>query len=173
MNVKYIQEIVLDIVLRLFVSFMIIKLFSMVAEYIKTRIIDLGHSNITSEMRNKKKNAIYYELANIIYYFIILLGGIIAIINIGIQVPTIIAIVSIFGLAISLSFQGTLINIIEGIHISVNDRFDIGDTITLQEKTGTVKTLTLFNTTITDNNGGEIYIPNNLFQNFPVKNLSR
>ena len=72
--------------------------------------------------------------------------------------------------------QGTLINIITGIYIAINDIFAVGDTIIFQDKVGKVIEMTLLNTVLLNSDkieGGNIYIPNNLFQSNLVKNLSR
>ncbi|MGM9937028.1 MAG: mechanosensitive ion channel family protein [Candidatus Ornithomonoglobus sp.] len=79
--------------------------------------------------------------------------------SIGIPVTSLVALFSLFGLAISLSIQNLLGNIMSGISLLMLKPFDIGDYIET-DVAGTVKNIGLFYTEITTVDNKRIYIPN-------------
>ena len=183
MNIDIIKNKMIEFIPRLFIFFLIIKISLESAKYIKYKIIDIGLEKITQNIpsdekySNKNKaNMLYYAISNIAYYLITIIGIIIAFINLGVQVATILTIFGTLALGIGLSMQGTLINIISGIYIGLNNIFVVGDVISFQDKIGRVKEMTLLTTILVNmdtKERGEILIPNNLFQTNLVKNLSR
>ena len=78
---------------------------------------------------------------------------------IGIPVTSLVALFSLFGLAISLSVQSLLGNLMSGISILMLKPFDIGDCIET-DVVGTVKNIGLFYTEIVTVDNKKIYIPN-------------
>ena len=152
---------VLVILSRVFVSFSIFIVFYVIGLYIKSRYD-----------KKQKKNLINYELGDIIFYVVIVLGIFFALINFGIEQNSLFAVFGSVGLALALSLQGLLSNIASGFYIGVNNLYEIGDSIqfvsngTLMK--GTVKSFNLFNTTILVNNIPTIipntFIQNNIFQ---------
>ncbi|MDD6762683.1 MAG: mechanosensitive ion channel [Clostridiales bacterium] len=79
--------------------------------------------------------------------------------SIGIPVTSLVALFSLLGLAVSLSIQNLLGNIMSGISILMLKPFDIGDYIET-DVSGTVKNIGLFYTEITTPDNKRIYIPN-------------
>jgi small-conductance mechanosensitive channel len=184
-----VKENIVQIIPKIIVSLIIFLLFLSLAKYYKSSIIDAGFNKtvlntqyIPSEIKHGqlidtnselyKKNLLFYELANIIYYLIITVGCIFAIINLGIHTSTIITILGTLGLAIGLAIQGTLTNITSGVYIGFNDLFKIGDIININGFTGKVQKFSLFNTILTDKAGSELVIPNNLIQSNILTNLT-
>ena len=176
---------------KIIMSILILLVFFTVANYYKSLIIDNGVKKsgteiptsevikILAENSNKdinsevyKQNIIKYELAYITYYLIIFSGIIITITNIGIESSTIFAILGTFGLAIGLALQGSLTNLTSGIYIGLSNIFNIGDKIKINNATGIIQKFSLFNTTINDENGHNIIIPNSIIQSNILTNYS-
>ncbi len=78
---------------------------------------------------------------------------------IGIPITSLVALFSLLGLAVSLSIQNLLGNILSGISLLMLKPFDIGDYIET-DVAGTVKNIGLFYTEITTIDNKRIYIPN-------------
>jgi small conductance mechanosensitive channel len=114
---------------------------------------------------NTNKNLLYYELSYSIYYLIIIVGALVSLIIMGVNTGTIIALIGSIGVATALAAQGTLNNLIGGIYVIINNFFNIGDIITVNNITGKVTKFNLFTTTIVDNIGNSYIIPNLMIQN--------
>jgi len=124
--------------------------------------------------QERKKNIIFYQLGDIVYYLIIIFGITFSVTNLGFQTPTVLTIIGTFILTIGLSMQGLIGNIWAGIYISILQLFDIGDRIGISTVTGNVINYTLFNTVIFDEKtNSEITIPNSTIQNGLLTNFSR
>lgn len=137
-----------------------------VAQYYKDRIISQGDKNMTKEeLKKKKVNLLYYQMGYIIYYMILFVGSIFAILNLGISSATILTVLGTLGLSIALALQGTITNVTSGIYITLNRLFSIGDMIKVNDNIGMIKSFNLFNTVIIDNNNKESIIPNSIIQN--------
>lgn len=175
---------------KIIMSILILLVFFTVANYYKALIIDKGVKNSGSEIptqevikilteTNKnvnsevyKQNIIKYELGYIVYYLIIFAGIIITITNIGIESSSIFAILGTLGLAIGLALQGSLTNLTSGIYIGLSNIFNIGDKIKINGTTGIIQEFSLFNTTISDENGHNVIIPNSIIQSNILTNYS-
>lgn len=114
---------------------------------------------------------INYDIKMIFYYVILIIGIFCSIIPLGIQPSTLLALFGTTGLAIALSLQGVLTNMVSGIYISVNSLFEIGDMISIVDPsgnryTGKVTIFNLFNTVIMiKDSDNQITIPNTYIQN--------
>ena len=80
--------------------------------------------------------------------------------SLGIDVTSLIALVSIFGLAVSLAVQDTLSNIAGGIVLLFSKPFAPGDYIAAAESEGTVAEITLTHTRLDTFDGLRITLPN-------------
>ena len=118
-----------------------------------------------------------YDIKMIFYYIILLIGIFCSIIPLGIQTGTLFALFGSVGLAIALSLQGVLTNIVSGIYISVNNMFEIGseikiiDTSGMNPYKGKVINFNLFNTIIRIDDDTEATIPNTYIQNNIIQNF--
>ncbi|MBQ4562598.1 MAG: mechanosensitive ion channel family protein [Clostridia bacterium] len=79
---------------------------------------------------------------------------------IGIPVSSLVAVLSIAGLALSLSVQDLLSNLISGFVILITKPFIGGDFIEIAGKSGLVKTIGFMHTTLLTPDNKTIYIPN-------------
>ena len=177
-EINHLKETAIKFVPTMIMSLLIFLLFLTIASYVKKFII--GNNNLPKNesqiynVNNYSINLIYNELGNLVYYIIVVLGIIFAIINLGIQTATIITLVGAFGLTIALALQGILTNIVSGIYIAFNDLFNIGDTITVNGFTGVVQNFGLFVTTLqSTKNNSEIIIPNSMLQKDIIINYNQ
>lgn len=96
------------------------------------------------------------KIARFICYFISLM---IFADSIGIPITSLVAVFSLLGLAISLSIQNLLSNIMSGVSLLMLKPFDIGDFIET-DVAGTVKNIGLFYTEIVTPDNKCVFIPN-------------
>jgi small conductance mechanosensitive channel len=167
----------IDFMPILLLSIFIFIIFYVIAEYFrKFMISDLRNNN----QEQKTINIIYYQLSIIIYYSIIILGLIFALVNLGFNIPTIITILGTVGLALGLAFQETFKNIIASLYISINNLYSIGDVIiisilgNLNNTMGMVVDFDLYTTKLIDSKTKLLTtIPNNTISNNIIINVSR
>ena len=161
----------------LLLSIFIFVLFYIVAEYFRKFMI-LDKKKINQEQQTI--NIVYYQLSIIIYYSIIILGLIFALVNLGFNIPTIITILGTIGLALGLAFQETFKNIIASLYISMNNLYSIGDVIMInilgnQNYTiGQVVDFDLYTTKLIVSKTNLLtIIPNNTISNNIISNITR
>ena len=89
----------------------------------------------------------------------------------NVDVSAMIAALGVGGIAISLGFQNTLSNLIAGLQISLMRIVKPGDIINVASDTGVVKDVNWWNTTIIDDSGNTILIPNSKLVTSSLKHL--
>ena len=164
-------------------SLFIFLIFLIVAKIIKNSISNepiINPSIIDDESNYASKTLIQHQIGSFVYYIILIIGAIFAVINLGINTTTIITILASMGLALGIAMQGTLSNVISGIIISMNNIFNIGDMIRINQLFndntiyGKVIDFNLYFTTIVDPNTKlVINVPNSTIQNNLLTNVSR
>lgn len=92
---------------------------------------------------------------------------------IGIATTSFVAVLGAAGLAIGLALQGSLANFAGGVLILIFKPFKVGDLIVTQGITGTVKSITIFNTIITTPRGNTAIIPNGQVANDKLVNYAK
>ncbi|MEG0456716.1 MAG: mechanosensitive ion channel, partial [Oscillospiraceae bacterium] len=105
-----------------------------------------------------------------IFLWVILILTILQIFN----VPTtsLIALLSVFGLAISLAVQGSLSNVAGGIIILFSRPFEVGDYVKVGDVEGVVKSINILHTTLDTVDNKAIYITNGEVSNGKIINFS-
>ena len=108
--------------------------------------------------------------ANIILWVIaaIIIAG-----ALGIPTSSLVAVVSIAGLALSLSIQNILSNLFSGLTLLITRPFTAGDFVEVAGKTGTVKSVGLFYTQLDTLDNIAVSIPNGDVTASSVNNFSR
>ena len=91
----------------------------------------------------------------------------------GINATSLVALLSVVGLALSMSVQGLLGNFFSGIMLLINKPFKEGDFIEAGDKVGVVKNIGFFNTTINTLDNISTVVPNSDLTGATVKNYSR
>lgn len=114
-------------------------------------------------------------LAATVKIFIFVFGIFFALGVVGLDktVMSLMAGVGVIGLALGFAFKDLASNLISGLFIAVQNPFDIGDSIKINNISGTVETIRLRDTILSAGNGQKIYIPNQAFMNDALYNLSQ
>lgn len=91
---------------------------------------------------------------------------------VGVQTSSIIAILGAASFAIGLAFQGSLSNLASGVLLLVLRPMRVGDYVEIASSAGTVESIQLFNTRIHTVDNKVIFIPNSLIMNEEIVNYS-
>ena len=92
--------------------------------------------------------------------------------TLGVNVTSIIALFSAATLAIGMALSGTAQNFAGGVMILLMKHYRVGDFISAQGQSGTVREIKLFSTVITTGDNQTIYIPNNVIATAIIDNYS-
>ncbi len=92
--------------------------------------------------------------------------------TLGVNVTSLIAVASAATLAIGMALSGTAQNFAGGVMILLMKPYRVGDYISAQGQSGTVREIKLFSTVITTNDNQTIYIPNNSIATAIIDNYS-
>ncbi len=111
-------------------------------------------------------------LGNVLQVVVIALGVLPVLRAFGIDWPAILTVLGAAGLALSLSMQDILKNVIAGIYILLEQPFKIGDHITVKDATGIVRGIELRTTIVSTDDGLQMVVPNNMVLNEIVTNRS-
>ena len=126
-------------------------------------LLDRGHVDVTLK-------AFIMSIINILLLIVVILASVK---NLGVDTTSFIAILGAAGLAIGLALQGTLGNIGSGVILILFRPFEVGDTISAGGETGTVESISLFNTTLLTPDNKVILIPNGSVAGGSITNFSK
>lgn len=115
---------------------------------------------------------------NTIRAVFLLLLLLIVVSTLGVNVTSLIAVASAATLAIGMALSGTAQNFAGGVMILLMKPYRVGDYISAQGQSGTVREIKLFSTVITTTDNQTIYIPNNsiataIIDNYTTADLRR
>lgn len=91
---------------------------------------------------------------------------------VGVPAATLVTVIGSCGVAIGLAMQGGLSNIAGGLMLLIFKPFKVGDYIAVDSLEGTVKSITMFYTTITSGDNKMIQLPNGNLSNSNIVNYS-
>ncbi|MFO6466133.1 mechanosensitive ion channel family protein [Jannaschia sp. KMU-145] len=111
-------------------------------------------------------------LANIARYVVIGLAFLIVLNTFGIQTTSLIAVIGAAGLAIGLALQGTLSNVAAGVMLIFFRPIKLGDFVTINGESGTVKSINLNFTELASIGNVQIIIPNSEVWGNTITNYS-
>lgn len=110
------------------------------------------------------------SFANIILKILVVVT---ALMTVGVQMTSIVAVLGAIALAAGMALSGTLQNFAGGVVLLMFKPFKIGDFIqTSSGKSGTVKKITIFTTVLYSADKQEIHLPNGPLSNSEISNLS-
>lgn len=92
--------------------------------------------------------------------------------TLGVNVTSLIALFSAATLAIGMALSGTAQNFAGGVMVLLMKPYRVGDFISAQGQTGTVREIKLFSTVINTTDNQTIYIPNNTISSSIIDNYS-
>lgn len=142
----------------------------MIAGILIVKII-LGIVNKALE-KSKLEKAAHSLIKSLIRTVLYLLLGLIAASSLGIDVTGIIALASVLSLAVSLSVQNLLTNIIGGFTLLYTKPFSSGDYVEIAAESGTVSEIGMTYTKLVTPDNKIVYIPNSAVVNADITNYT-
>lgn len=123
---------------------------------------------------NKQNSTVVTMLGHIVYFSMMFVGFMLIMRIFGLEIASIIAVLSAIGLAVGLSLQGSLSDIASGILITFFRIFNVGDVIQIGDTEGKVIDFKLIHTVIEELNSKSIMtVPNRKLQGELVGNISK
>ncbi|MDD3793575.1 MAG: mechanosensitive ion channel family protein [Candidatus Gracilibacteria bacterium] len=151
-----------------FISIILIFIF-----YLTKFINKFFEKDLQNKSKLKGQSKTLFPFVNKIIVVFIWIVGIITIFdNLGYNIAALLAGAGIGGLAIAFAAQKSISNIFGAINILLNKPFNIGDYVSINGVTGTVKDIGLSYLTITDKLGHQVMIPNEVIISNNVENFS-
>ena len=124
-------------------------------------------------LKRSKMDPIVRKITRVIVKIVLLFTVFIIVLSsLGLSVSSLIATLSVVGVAFSLAIQGFLSNVFGGIQIISNKPFKIGDYIEAGDEAGTVREVGLFYTKLDTPDKKLIQIPNSQVANDSIVNYS-
>lgn len=111
-------------------------------------------------------------LGNLVQVLVVTVGVVLLLPSFGVDWTGLLTLVGAAGLAISLSMQDLLKNVIAGIYILMEQPFRIGDRISIKEVTGSVQGIELRTTILCTDDNLQVVVPNSTVLNEIVTNRS-
>ncbi len=106
-------------------------------------------------------------------FFVVIIAVLVTAQNLKIDITGAIASLSIGGLAIGLAAQDTLANLFGAVAVYMDKPFRIGDRIKVESVDGTVETIGLRSTRVSNLDGHHVAIPNKIMGNAIITNITR
>ena len=130
------------------------------------KLVDVAmqHRNVDLSLRSFTRNTI-----STVFTLLLVL---IVVSTLGVNVTSLIAVASAATLAIGMALSGTAQNFAGGVMILLMKPYRVGDYISAQGQSGTVRDIKLFSTVITTADNQTIYIPNNSIATAIIDNYS-
>ena len=128
-------------------------------------VMNLVKKVIQKSKLPKASHAFVASAVKVLLYFVLVM---MVCSYLGIDVTTVIAAFSIVGVAVSLSIQNTLGNVMAGLSLLFTKQFDVDDYVEAGGISGTVARIGLFNCRLRTPDGKDIYVPNS---NIVAENL--
>lgn len=145
--------------------------------YVALRVVDLllGLWRERSAAADDKLFAehLFPVIRKVVKGLVIIVAVLVTADNLGIRITSILAGLSVGGLALGLAAQDTLANLFGAIAIFLDRPFHIGDRIKLESVDGTVENIGLRSTSVRNLDGHLVTIPNKTMGNAIITNIAR
>ena len=138
------------------------------ARIILMRTDDNPDEDDAGDQRRKTLADVFVGLARIAIYVV---GGLVALEQIGINTGPILGSVAILGLAISFGSQNLVRDVVNGFFILLENQYAVGDVVELNGKAGSVEKITIRATSVREYSGNLHVIPNGTIN--MVSNMTR
>lgn len=155
----------LQIVVAWSVTYMALKAVDLLLAYWRKRV--------STEEDKAFDDQLFPLIRKCIKVFIAVVAILVTCQNLGLNITSVIASLSIGGLALGLAAQDTIANLFGGVSIFIDKPFRIGDRIRLDNVDGVVETIGLRSTRVRDLDGFLITIPNKTMGGATITNVSR
>jgi small-conductance mechanosensitive channel len=154
-----------QIVVNVIEALLILLVTLVLARFIKSWLVRLF-------MRSRVNLNVATLVGNLAQVGMVLIGIITALTVIGVPWASLVAVLGVAGLAISLSLQDLLKNVVAGVYILMEQPFRIGDRISVKDVTGVVQGIELRTTVLRTDEMLQVVVPNNVVLNEIVTNRS-
>jgi MscS family membrane protein len=155
----------LKIVVALSLTYMALRLVDLLTRFWTQRTIDESDRSFNEQLLP--------IIRNTIKVFVVIVATLLTLQNLGLNITSLIASVSIGGLALSLAAQDTLSNFFGAIAVLVDKPFRIGENIRVDNVEGTVESIGFRSTRVRNFDGFIVSIPNKTVGNATITNMSR
>ena len=150
LSLEFLVSILGDILAAILILFLAFLISGWVSRRIK----------LLAERHAKLDQTLFLFLSNIARYAILAIAVVVVLNTFGIQTTSIVAVIGAAGLAIGLALQGTLSNVAAGVMMIIFRPIKLGDFVTINDQTGTVKSINLNFTELASIGNVQIIIPN-------------
>ncbi len=110
--------------------------------------------------RSKVEKSLHGFLRSLFHILLYVIVGLIVAGTLGVNVSSLVALLSVVSLAISLAVQGTLANIAGGIQVLTAHPFHVGDFVEIAGTDGCVAEIGMIYTCLTTPDNKKVYLPN-------------
>ena len=145
--------------------------------YVAIKVVDLllgiWHEKIVSPQDKVFAAHLVPFLSKVAKSAIVIAAALLAADNLNIQIKTLLAGLSVGGLALGLAAQDTVANLFGAVAIFLDKPFHIGDRIRVEGVDGMVEAIGLRSTIVRNLDGHHVTIPNKLMGNAIITNITR
>lgn len=134
--------------------------------------MDLWRERAARESGHPLDQHLFPLIRNSAKAFIVIVAVLVTAQNLGVNITSLLASLSIGGLALGLAAQDTLANLFAAVAIFLDKPFRVGDRITVDAIDGTVEVIGLRSTRVRNGNGHLVSIPNKAMGNATITNVS-
>lgn len=120
-----------------------------------------------------KNETLTYFLTTVVKVLLNFVAVIIVADSLGIPIASLLAVFSMFGIAIALSVQGALGNLTSGIMLMITQPIQVGEYVAVEGVEGVVKEVSLLCTKLTTPDNKIIFVPNSEMNSKKITNFSR
>jgi len=114
-----------------------------------------------------------YILSKLFYYMGMFIIIIAVLYELNFNITALLGAAGVFGVAAGFAAQTSMANIISGLFLMLERPFQLGDTITVDNKTGSLKEINLFAITLQTPDNKSIRIPHEQLLKMPIINVGR
>ncbi len=145
--------------------------------YAVLKLVDLlmnyWHLQASADSDQEFHEQVFPIIRKALKVFVVVVGTLVTLSNVGVDITAAIASLSIGGLAVGLAAQDTLANLFGAVAIFLDRPFRIGDRIKVESVDGMVETIGLRSTSVRNLDGHHVTIPNKLMGNAIITNITR
>ncbi len=145
------------------VVFLVALIWALVILLLALMVSRLARTLIVRLMSRSKRISLNIAvlLGNVVSVVVLVLGIIFSLSALGVEWAALVTILGTAGLALSLSLQDVLKNVIAGVYLLVEQPFSIGDRISVKDVTGRVESIEIRTTIVRTDEGLQVVVPNN------------
>lgn len=138
----------------------------LISGWISRRIRSIGENHA------KLDDTLFNFLSNIARYVVMAFAVLFVLNTFGIQTTSMVAAIGAAGLAIGLALQGTLSNVAAGVMLILFRPIKVGDFVEINDKSGTVKDITLNFVELASLSNSQVIVPNSEVWGNTITNYS-